>query len=420
MRMLRSLRLGYRRREVDRRHSPGISPLDLLHEALTGVTRRRGRSILTAIGTVLGVGAFVSTLGLTTTADAQIGKRFDILKATEVRLQDADPDRLRDPPFPTDAEERLEKLNGVVAAGLLWTVRESGVAVRYSAVEDPRGRDEISASLIGASPRVFEALNPVLDQGRLFDEFHAEQRQPVALLGMATARRLGISRVDRQPTIYVDGTPLVVIGVIRDVHTHAELLLSVIVPSQTASELWGRQDAGPLTIVIRTKAGAAQLIARQAPIALRPNDPERLMALAPPDPESLRGAVESDVDTLFLLLASVSLVVGTVGIANITLVSVLERVSEIGLRRALGAKRRSIALQFLLESSLLGSGGGLIGTNLAILIVVGVSTARQWTPVLEPSIVLPAPLIGTITGLVAGLYPALKASRIEPIEALRR
>ncbi|GAB3667948.1 hypothetical protein GCM10027589_34160 [Actinocorallia lasiicapitis] len=123
---------------------------------------------------------------------------------------------------------------------------------------------------------------------------------------------------------------------------------------------------------------------------------------------------------LFLALAGICLVIGAVGIANTTLVAVLERTGEIGLRRSLGARRRHIAAQFLTESAALGFLGGLIGTSLGIAAVVTTAIVQDWTPVLEPLTVLPAPLIGAATGVLAGLYPAWRAGHIEPVEALRR
>ena len=175
----------------------------------------------------------------------------------------------------------------------------------------------------------------------------------------------------------------------------------------------------PAELEIRTAVGAAQLIARQAPVAIDPNEPTALQVDAPPAPGQVRRDVEADVNALFLLLGGVALLVGGLGIANVTLLSVLERISEIGLRRALGAARRHIAAQFLVESVVVGFLGGLLGTTAGVLLTVSVSAARDWTPLLDIRLVVMAPLLGAVIGLAAGTYPAWKASAIEPIDALR-
>ena len=129
--------------------------------------------------------------------------------------------------------------------------------------------------------------------------------------------------------------------------------------------------------------------------------------------------MENDLNALFLLLGGVSLLVGALGIANVTLVSVLERVGEIGLRRALGARRRHIAAQFLVESAAMGLLGGIVGASLGTLLVVAVSASRDWTPVLDAWVPLAAPAAGALIGLVSGAYPSLRAAAMEPVEALR-
>ncbi|MCP3939667.1 MAG: ABC transporter permease [Actinomycetia bacterium] len=170
---------------------------------------------------------------------------------------------------------------------------------------------------------------------------------------------------------------------------------------------------------VETDVGASRLIAGQVPTALAPGREELVVVKAAPDPTQVRNRVEGDINALFIVLGSVSLLVGAIGIANVTLVSVLERRGEIGLRRAVGAARRHIASQFLVESTLLGALGGLIGTSAGILLIVGVSAARDWTPVLEPWLPFIAPIAGALVGLLAGVYPALKAANTEPIAALR-
>jgi ABC-type antimicrobial peptide transport system permease subunit len=175
----------------------------------------------------------------------------------------------------------------------------------------------------------------------------------------------------------------------------------------------------PELVVVETRIGATSLISQQIPPALRPDSVRGLRVAAPSEPKRARDLVQRDLNVLFLMLSGVSLLVGAIGIANVTLVSVIERTGEIGLRRALGAARRHIAFQFLLESAAMGLFGGILGASLGVLVVVGVSAYQSWTPVLDPLVPLAAPLIGGLTGLISGAYPALRAARLEPVEALR-
>jgi len=179
----------------------------------------------------------------------------------------------------------------------------------------------------------------------------------------------------------------------------------------------GHQGA---SMLIHTRLGAAQVVAGQVPIALRPDNPKLLAAAAPPSPAQLRRAVATSLNTLFLAPAGIALVVGAIGIANTTLVAVLERAGEIGLRRALGARPRHIGTQFLAESTALGLFGGLVGASLGVLTTLAVTIYHQWTALVDPRAVLAAPVAGGLVGLLAGLYPALRASAVEPADALRR
>jgi putative ABC transport system permease protein len=198
------------------------------------------------------------------------------------------------------------------------------------------------------------------------------------------------------------------------------VLSSLMIPTTTATRDFGPPRDHGASMLIETRLGAAQVVAAEVALALRPDRPNLFKVTAPPDPSTLRAGVTGDLNSLFLLLAVVSLVIGAVGIANTTLVAVLERTNEIGLRRALGARPRHVAWQFLAESTALGALGGLVGTALGVTVVVGVSVAREWTAILQPWAVLPAPLVGGAVGLLAGLYPAMRAAHIEPLEALRR
>lgn len=386
---------------------------DLVTEAAIAISRRPSRALLTSLGTVIGVGAFVATTGLASTARAQVGESFDALKATEVRVLDANPDGTN--PFPDDVESLTGQLHGVNDAGIYWSIAADQLDVRASARPSPR-RSNIP--VVAISPGALRATRPVLRTGTLIDEFHNQRAERVALIGRAAADQLNISHVDNEPAVFIGNTAYTVIGILDDVQRNPDLLLSVIIPAQTATALLPTNNA-EYNVLVDVNPGAADVIGSQIAVALRPDNPTRLQVLVPPDPRTLRRAVESDITGLLYGLSALALLVGMIGITNTTLVAVLERRSEIGVRRALGALRRHIAAQFLTESAVIGAVGGVLGTALGIMAVAIVSALRDWTTTIDLRLVLIAPLIGALTGLIAGLHPAIRAARMLPANALR-
>jgi ABC-type antimicrobial peptide transport system permease subunit len=407
------------RAAVPRSH---LSWPDLVSEAAVALTARPARTVLTALGTILGVTALVATLGLAKTAGSQIVSRFDELEATQIvvrppRNQSRNPNAQQVNGIPWDAGDRLQRLNGVVAAGTKSSVAVGEALSRSVPIIDPQGQSEFQIPVISVSPGLFDAVRAVLATGRVFDDGHNLRGDNVAVLGPGAASRLNVGRVDNSPAFFLGENTLAVIGILDDVSREPELLNAIIVPDGYARDRFAL--SAPDEVIIEVAIGAAELIGSQAAIALSPNDPDQVQVSLPPSPRRVRSAVEDDVNALFLVLGGVSLLVGAIGIANVTLVSVLERTSEIGLRRALGATRHHIAVQFLFESAVLGAFAGLIGTSLGIITIVAVSANREWTPILDAWLPFAAPFLGALIGLVAGTYPAWKASATEPIAALR-
>jgi macrolide transport system ATP-binding/permease protein len=282
---------------------------------------------------------------------------------------------------------------------------------------DPQGQSAFNLSVQAASPGLFAAVRADLAAGRFPDLGHSDRMDRVAVLGPNAALRLGIVGLDHLPAIAIGDRLYLVIGILKSVARQPELLGAVLIPEGAARNDFGLK--GPSQVIVETRIGATYLIARQAPFALRPDNPSALKVEFLPEPQRVRDAVRTDLNVLFLLLGGLSLVVGAIGIGNITLVSVIERTGEIGLRRAIGANRKHIATQFLLESASLGVIGGVIGASHGVLIVVGVSAYQVWTPVLDPLAPILAPFVGGLIGLVSGTYPAMRAAQLEPVEAFR-
>jgi macrolide transport system ATP-binding/permease protein len=396
----------------------GITIRDLFNEAIAGMFARPGRMVLTMLGIVIGLAALVATIGLSRTASNRIISQFDELAATEIVVTAKSGPAGVDPRvIPWDAPTRLRRLNGVVAAGTLSEVDIGDALVSASPMKDPRSQTAFKFAVQAASPGLFRAVRADLATGRLPDWGHSNRADRVAVLGPSAARRLGIVGLEQLPAIAIGDKLYLVTGILRDVARQPDLLSSVIIPEGTARRDFGL--AGPGSVVVETRIGATSLIVQQTPLALRPDDPSVLKVEFPPEPQRVRDAVQSDLNVLFLLLGGLSLVVGAIGIGNITLVSVIERTGEIGLRRAIGATRGYIAAQFLLESTSLGIIGGILGAGFGVLIVVAVSAYQVWTPVLDPWAPLLAPVVGGVIGLVSGTYPALRAASLEPAETLR-
>ncbi|MFT4231747.1 MAG: ABC transporter permease, partial [Leucobacter sp.] len=318
--------------------------------------------------------------------------------------------------IPWDAVERTETLAGVEHAALYAKV-PSAPRVAAVQVQDPSAPQKSSPPVIAASPELLDTVRGEVQTGRFYDRGHEARGDRVAVLGAAAAEQLGINRVTGQPAVFIGDRAYTVIGIVDEVGTRSGLLDSVIVPISTARAELGLTAADSLDI--RIDVGAGPVVARQAPLALNPNDPDVFKVSAPANSSELQSSVEADVNVLFLAIGIVALVGGGIGIANVTLLSVSERRGEIGLRRALGARTRDIAGQFILESLTTGVLGGLIGVVVGLFALIGVCVVQQWTPVIAPWAAPVGVMVGALVGLAAGSYPALKAARIEPVDALR-
>ena len=412
--------------------APRLTARDAAAEAVAGIVQRPGRAVLTMLGTVLGVGAFVGVLGLTATGAGQISRQFTVLEQTTVTVEDNGPVNNVAPPatnppigFPADADAIAEHIKGVTSAGVWWPVSlpdgtqfTGSLALAASASQ--------TITLLAASPGATKAMGLKLVAGSPLTSYENDTGQHVAMIDTGTAIQLGISpaRLASHPAVFVGGLAYTVVGIYGSAQRVVTGESAMLIPQNTALADFGNPLPGignqdEAQMVVATRIGAAKAVARQLAAAELPSDPARLVVTSPPSPQNLQSEVKSDLAGLFLILALISLLIGAIGIANTTLVAVLERTAEIGLRRAVGARPRHIAAQFLAESTALGTLGGLIGTCIGVGTVVIFALAKDWTAVLNPYYTLPAPLIGSVVGFLAGAYPALRAARTSPLAALR-
>ncbi|WP_309615989.1 ABC transporter permease [Salinibacterium sp.] len=399
-----------------------FSVQDLIVEASYGIGARPARLVMTTLGTVLGIGSLVVTIGFAQTAAGQIARQFDAVAATQVVItpnttQSANGTAVATARIPWDAAARVERLVGVERAGLITEVPLGELTVTAVPVNDPSAAATLSPAVVATSPELLDAVRGTVVTGRYFDAGHDRRADRVVVLGERAAERLGINRLDTQPAIFIGEISYTVIGIVNGMQRRPDMLDSVILPLGTARADFNVR--APDEVQIQIVIGAGSVVARQAPIAIDPNAPDSYSVQAPPTGSKLQKNVQADINVVFLILGAIALLAGGLGIANVTLLSVMERVGEIGLRRALGATRRQIAGQFMVESVVIGLLGGLIGSALGVFAVVIVALVQQWTPILDPAVAIGSALLGAVVGLAAGVYPALRASSIEPITALR-
>jgi len=391
-----------------------LLPRDLLRLATVGLRTRKLRAALSVLGISIGIASLVAVLAISETSKADLLAKIETLGTNLLTVGPGESFFGEETRLAAAAAGRIRLLDEVESAAAITAV--DGATVRRSSYVPA----EITGGIFvaAADPELLATLEGTTASGRFLDR--ATERYPAVVLGAKAAKRLGIHRVGDNVQVYVSGRLLTVVGILEPLPLVPELDSAALIGYPVAARLFGT-DRNPSTIYVRAREGEAQVRAAAAllPSAADPWDPGEVAVSRPSDALEAQAAAESTFTSLFLGLGAVALLVGAIGIANVMIISVLERRSEVGLRRALGARRRHIAVQFLGESFVLGVCGGIAGVLLGAGATGAYAAYEGLTPLVPPAAVAGGLLAACLLGALAGLYPATRAARLTPTEALR-
>ncbi|HUA44868.1 MAG TPA: ABC transporter permease [Solirubrobacteraceae bacterium] len=384
---------------------------DVTRLSTVGLRTRKLRAGLSALGIAIGVAAIVAVLGLSASSQAGLMAEINRLGTNLLTVSNGQSLTGGTVELPTIAPSMISRIGGV------QQVQSTGEVGGVSAYRTPYipSVDTNGLTVQAASLDLPSVLATTVAQGHYLNAANAQE--PVAVLGAAAAQLLGIDRLYPGERIWVDGQWFYLTGILEPAVLASDVDTSVLVGYPAAQKYLGF-DGHPSTVYLRADTdqviGVDNLLAATA----NPENPSEVSVSQPSDALVAQADAKSALNGLFLGLGAVALLVGAVGVANIMIISVLERRSEIGLRRALGATRRHIRTQFLSEAILLGLLGGAAGVALGVAATAVYAHVKHWATIVPAEAWAGGIVASIIIGAVAGLIPALRAARLSPTQAL--
>jgi putative ABC transport system permease protein len=389
-----------------------LAPADLVRVSLLGIGARKLRAALSVLGIAIGISAIVCVLGISQSSAAGLQHELDRLGTNLLTVQPGQNLTGDQTTLPLPAEQTL--------ANAPYVQQVSGIAIVDGTVLRNKHIGSVITGGIGIKavrPNLPAVLHGQVAQGTFLNA--ATSNYPVTVLGAVAAQRLGITTLRPNTAVWLGGKIFTVAGILAPIQLSPDLDRSALIGFAEAEHAF-RIDGSASTVYLRTDPHHVAQSADRLAAAASPAHADQVSVSQPSAALSAQLSAKRTFNSLFLGLGAVAVLVGAIGIANVMVISVLERRGEIGLRRALGATRRHIAGQFIGESLALALLGGLTGCVLGTLITIGYAQYKHWEAVI-PTTALPLGLAGTLLiGTIAGLYPAARAARLSPTQALAR
>jgi putative ABC transport system permease protein len=389
-----------------------MPPHELFAVAVQGLRTRRLRASLSALGIAIGIGAMVAVVGVSASSQANLLSLIDNLGTNLLTVTPGQTFLGSNEVLPDTAVGTIVHMPAVERASAVYQVSGATVLRSPYVPAEQTGGIGVDAS----DPGLLAAVSGKLASGQFLSA--SNDALPTVVLGAQAASTLQIPRATGHIQLFLGGTWFTVIGTMKPVVLDPGLDSTVFIGLPAAERIFQTQP-NPSEIYMRANVNQVTQVSNLLAPTADPQNADGVQVSRPSDALEARAAAKGQFTTLLLGLGAVALLVGAIGIANIMVISVLERRGEIGLRRALGATRRHISAQFLAESALLAALGGVAGLILGALATFAYSQAQNQPMVIPGYALVAAPAAGLVIGAVAGLYPAAKAARLSPTEALR-
>jgi putative ABC transport system permease protein len=388
-----------------------MRPADLARLSAVGIRTRKLRAALSALGIAIGVAAIVAVLGLS--ASSQAGLLNEISKLGTNLLTVANGQTLSG-----EAAELPVAAPGMIARiGPVTAVDDTGMVNNVPAYRTPLipSINTNALSVQATSLTLPHTVGTWVAQGRFLNA--ATAREPVAVLGAAAASRMGIGSIYPRERIWVGGRWFYLVGVLHPAELAPEIDSAVLIGFPAAKKYLGF-DGQPSQVYLRAHTEQVKAVHDLLAATANPEHPGEVTVSQPSDALVAQAEAKGALNSLFLGLGAVSLLVGAIGVGNVMLIGVLERRSEIGLRRALGATKGHIRIQFLIEAMLLALLGGAVGVGLGAAATAVYAHLKHWAVVIPPLAWAGGLASALAIGAIAGLLPAVRAARMSPTESL--